>query len=121
MKPISRREMLGKTGWLGATAAVGSPLGTSLAQEKPREAPANPKLKLVFTGGHPGNPEAHYTNAGHEVVLLYLNRGDPAETPSRKAGGGRIAEAAKACEILKARPAFASQIDGRAVVDRRPP
>jgi LmbE family N-acetylglucosaminyl deacetylase len=80
------------------------------------------KLKIVVTGGHPGDPEygcggtvARFTALGHEVVLLYLNDGSwppaPATTPIR------IAEAAKACEILKARPVYAGQINGRAVLD----
>jgi N-acetylglucosamine malate deacetylase 1 len=52
-------------------------------------------------------------------VLLYLNRGqgychgyDPSQC-----GPVRTAEAQKACQILKARPSFLDQWDGRAVVD----
>ena len=44
---------------------------------------ARRKLKLIVTGGHPGDPEygcggtiARYTDLGHEVVLLYLNKGE---------------------------------------------
>jgi N-acetylglucosamine malate deacetylase 1 len=40
-------------------------------------------LKIVVTGGHPGDPEcgcagtiARYSDLGHDVVLLYLNRGE---------------------------------------------
>ena len=85
MKPISRREMLSKAAFLGsaamaATAAEPSPSGTSL--------PTTDKLKVVVTGGHPGDPEygcggtiARYTDLGHEVVLLYLNRGEWPENP----------------------------------------
>ena len=69
------------------------------------------KLKVVVCGGHPGDPEygcggtvARYTDLGHEVVLLYLNRGEkgcPEKDPS--AGSAvRVPEARKACEILKA-------------------
>jgi LmbE family N-acetylglucosaminyl deacetylase len=111
---LSRRHFLPG---LGATVAL--PLldaSTSSA--------ATSKLRLVVTGGHPGDPEygcggtiARYTDLGHEVVLLYLNRGDPAETASRRASDVRVNEAQKACEILKARPVFASQIDGHAIVD----
>jgi LmbE family N-acetylglucosaminyl deacetylase len=84
------------------------------------------RLKVAVTGGHPGDPECgcagtivRYTDLGHEVVLLYLNRGegychgyDPTQC-----GPVRTAEAKKACQILKARPAFLSQRDGSAIVD----
>jgi LmbE family N-acetylglucosaminyl deacetylase len=83
-------------------------------------------LKIVVTGGHPGDPEcgcagtiARFTELGNRVTLLYLNRGEGycgQESLSRCASI-RTAEAAKACAILKARTAFADQTDGRAVVD----
>ena len=60
---------------------------------------------------------ARYTDLGHEVVLLYLNDG---EWPKEQGGAPahvRKAEAAKACEILKARPAYAGQNNGQAVLD----
>ncbi len=107
MHPISRR------GFLGSAAAA--PL-----------AAVNRKLKIVVTGGHPGDPEygcggtiARYTDAGHEVSILYLNRGEK-HCPAGQDDPGaivRVAEAKKACEILKARPVFAPQCDGHAVVD----
>jgi LmbE family N-acetylglucosaminyl deacetylase len=116
--------MLGRTAWLGTTLALGPLAGRSA--EAPSRPPQDPKrkLKIVVTGGHPGDPEygcggtiARYTSLGHEVVLLYLNRGDPAEKSSDQADGARVAEAGKACEILKARPSYVGQIDGKAVVD----
>ena len=77
---------------------------------------------MVVTGGHPGDPEygcggtvARYADLGHEVVLLYLNEGVPAGKPK---DGVRVEEARRACEILGARPLYAGQIDGEAVVDR---
>src|ERR1700737_2980969 len=106
MKFISRRQLL-----VSAASAV-PVLGQSTAA---------PKLKVIVTGGHPGDPEygcggtiARYTDLGHEVVLLYLNDGVPVGQPQ---DGVRVAEARKACEMLKARPLFAGQIDGAAVVD----
>jgi LmbE family N-acetylglucosaminyl deacetylase len=84
-------------------------------------------MKIVFTGGHPGDPEcgcagtiARYADLGHDVVLLYLNRGEGycGSSPLDRCAAIRTAEAQKACHILKARPAFADQIDGRAIVDR---
>jgi len=87
---------------------------------------AQNKLKIVITGGHPGDPEygcggtaARYADLGHDVVLLYLNRGEKGcPEPSPRTGSEiRVAEAKRACEILKARPVFADQCDGHAVVD----
>jgi LmbE family N-acetylglucosaminyl deacetylase len=88
--------------------------------------PPSPRLKIVVTGGHPGDPEcgcagtiARYTALGHDVVLLYLNRGEgfcKGSDPTQ-CGVVRTAEAQKACRILNARAVFAGQIDGRAIVD----
>ena len=85
------------------------------------------KLKVVVTGGHPGDPEygcggtvARYVDVGHDVALLYLNRGEkgcPEQDPS-KGSAVRVAEAQRACKLLKARAVFAGQCDGSAVVDR---
>ncbi len=110
MGPIHRRE---------AIAQACSLAGLALA----KSADASPRLrKVIVTGGHPGDPEygcggtiARFVDLGYEVVLLYLNEGVPA---GKKQDGVRIAEARKACEILHARPIFAGQIDGDAVVDR---
>jgi N-acetylglucosamine malate deacetylase 1 len=83
-------------------------------------------LKVVVAGGHPGDPEcgcagtiARYSEKGHEVVLLYLNRGEGycGGASLERCADIRTGEARKACEILKARAAFAGQYDGRAVVD----
>ena len=85
-----------------------------------------PKLKIVVTGGHPGDPEcgcagtiARYTARGDEVVLLYLNRGEGycGGANLDRCAAIRTAEAQSACRILHARPAFAGQYDGRATVD----
>jgi LmbE family N-acetylglucosaminyl deacetylase len=84
------------------------------------------KLKVMVTGGHPGDPEcgcggtiARYTDLGHDVVLMYLNRGQAycSDASVKDCGAVRTAEAEKACGILKARAAFAGQSDGRAIVD----
>lgn len=112
MQSINRRALFGQAGSFGSAVA----LGVMPADAAPR------KLKVVVTGGHPGDPEygcggtiARYTDLGHEVCLLYLNDGVPAGKPK---DGVRVAEAGKACDVLKARPLFAGQVDGEAVVDR---
>ena len=111
---MNRRQMLKSTGLLAGAATakvVAQNSGTNQAAHK---------SKIVVTGGHPGDPEyacggtiARLTALGHEVVLLYLNDGAWQQTSSAV----RIAEAKKACEILKARPRWADQINGHAVVD----
>jgi LmbE family N-acetylglucosaminyl deacetylase len=75
----------------------------------------------LLGGGHPGDPEAacggtmaRLVDLGHEVVALYLTRGEagvPGKTAA-EAGTVRSAEAQRACELLKARALFAGQADG---------
>lgn len=83
-------------------------------------------LRIVVAGGHPGDPEcgcagtiARYTDLGHDVALLYLNRGEGfcGTAGLIRCAAIRTAEAQKACQILRARTVFAGQYDGRAVVD----
>jgi LmbE family N-acetylglucosaminyl deacetylase len=122
MEPITRRNMLSKTGLLGTTVAIGLPLISTAGQET---SPTIPRLKVVVTGGHPGDPEygcggtiALYSDLGHEVVIVYLNKGEWTDKPSYDPAPVRVGEATKACEILKARPVFAGQIDAKSIVDQ---
>ncbi|HKW97211.1 MAG TPA: PIG-L family deacetylase [Bryobacteraceae bacterium] len=117
MPSISRRKLLSGSAALSASGAL------ALSQAGPATAR---RLKVVVTGGHPGDPEygcgatiARYTELGHEVVLLYLNRGEKACPAMENDPGAavRVPEAWRACEILKARPVFAGQCDGHAIVD----
>ena len=105
-------------------AALASPLLSSMGAA--RSGDAGRKLKIVVTGGHPGDPEygcggtvARYTDRGHEVTLLYLNRGEKGcgqQSPTQ-CGIVRVAEAKEACGILKANGAYAGQVDGEAIVN----
>jgi LmbE family N-acetylglucosaminyl deacetylase len=106
---ISRRQ------WLWTMAA--SPV---VAQMRPRA------LRVVIAGGHPGDPEygcggtaARLSDLGHEVTLLYLNRGEKScpPTPDDPGSSMRTKEAENACSILKAQAKFAGQCDGHPVVD----
>src|SRR4051812_20486994 len=125
MKPISRRSLLTETTFLGSAVAAAAPLAAAPSQNQKQAANDSArKLKIIVTGGHPGDPEygcggtiARYADLGHEVVLLYLNKGEWTDRLSNNPGSVRAGEAKKACEILKARPLFAGQIDGKAVVD----
>jgi LmbE family N-acetylglucosaminyl deacetylase len=113
---ISRRRFIRSA----AAAASASALATSALAVMPTAAPSNRPLKAIVTGGHPGDPEygcggtiSRLTALSHEVVLLYLNNGSSPASPSSP----RIAEAKKACDVLKARALFADQEDGHAIVD----
>jgi len=126
MKSISRRSLLGQS--LRMAGALGLPLVGAVAEGSPDGAPTNErKLKVMVAGGHPDDPEsgcggtiARYTDLGHEVVAMYLTRGEAGiEGKSHtEAAAIRTAEARKACEILKARSAFAGQVNGDTVVSR---
>jgi LmbE family N-acetylglucosaminyl deacetylase len=87
----------------------------------------NSKLKIVVVGGHPDDPEsacggtiALYSDEGHEVVILYLTRGEAGIKGKSKqeAAAIRMAECQKACAILRARPEYAGQIDGDTEVNQ---
>jgi LmbE family N-acetylglucosaminyl deacetylase len=122
MSVLSRRELLNRTSLLGSPFIVGAAASLTAAPQADRPSDAARKPKVIVTGGHPGDPEygcggtiARYSDLGHEVVLLYLNKG---EWPPRDPGVSRVAEAEKACQILGARPLYAGQFNSQAVVDR---
>jgi len=112
----SRREAL-KTA-IGASALLALPLPLSAGQA-PGAAPR--RLKVVVFGGHPDDPEtmaggtlARFAALGHEVVCLYLTRGEAGIEGRSHADAARVrtGEAEKACAALGARPLFAGQVDG---------
>ena len=81
---------------------------------------------MLVAGGHPDDPEsgcggtiARYADAGHEVVALYLTRGEAgiAGKTHDEAARIRTAEAERACSILGAKARFAGQVDGATHVD----
>ncbi len=111
MSNMTRRDMLQGAALL---AAAGMLPATAMAGGKD-------KLKIIVAGAHPDDPEsssggtmALYADAGHEVVSLYLTRGEAGihGKSHEEAAKIRTAEALEACRILKARPVFLTQIDG---------
>ncbi len=84
------------------------------------------KKKILCFGGHPDDPEsgcggtlARLSNSGHEVTIIYLTTGEagiPGKTQD-EAAVIRKQEAINACAVLKAKPAFAGQIDGDTIMN----
>lgn len=124
MNDFSRRKFLRNAALALPSVAIA---GAGPAELHASTAAHEKKLKVMVAGGHPGDPEygcggtvARYTEAGHAVTLLYLNRGEGgiAGKTGKEAATIRSAEAAKACELLKAKPLFAGQVDGQSIVDK---
>ena len=121
---MTRREVLHDS--VAMAAAAGLTLAGAEAAQADTEKAG--KLKILVAGAHPDDPEsacggtmALYADAGHEVVSLYLTRGE-AGIPGKsheEAAKIRTAEAEEACRILKARPVFASQVDGATEVNAK--
>lgn len=101
--------------------AASAPLAAAKAATADAE-----KLKVVAAGAHPDDSEsgaggtmALYADAGHEVVSMYLTRGE-AGIPGMghdEAGRLRTAEAEAACRILGARAVYVGQVDGATEVN----
>ncbi|HEX5236714.1 MAG TPA: PIG-L family deacetylase [Silvibacterium sp.] len=122
MAKITRREILGQSPLLAASLGAKLPFSAAGAASGAETR----KLNIVVVGGHPDDPEsgcggtiALYTAQGHNVVILYLTRGEAGivEKTAQQAAAIRTAECEKACSILKARAVFAGQIDGNTEVN----
>jgi LmbE family N-acetylglucosaminyl deacetylase len=120
---VTRRDLLRSSPLLVPSLGGELPL-VSTSNEPGR---TNRKLKVVVAGAHPDDPEsgcggtiALYSDQGHEVVILYLTRGEAGiqGRSMQEAAAIRTAECQKACAILKARPVYADQIDGHTEVNR---
>ena len=119
MTSISRRKLFKQAGATIGATALGIPLFAGNQPEK--------KLKIVVAGAHPDDPEtgcgglvALLTQAGHQVTLAYLTRGEAGieGVSHEEAATIRTQEAQEACKILGAQPHFLGQIDGSTVVNR---
>ena len=87
---------------------------------------ANP-LKVVVSGAHPDDPEtgcggliALLADAGHEVVIAYLTRGEAGieGVGQEEAATIRTAEAREACNLLGGKPHFLGQVDGSTYINQ---
>jgi LmbE family N-acetylglucosaminyl deacetylase len=128
-REINRRKfVLASAMGLGSFAISPRHIATEHPIESQFSSSAKGKaLRIVCVGAHPGDPEfgcggtmALYSNAGHQVTLLYLTRGeagDPTKSYAESASL-RTKEAESSCLILKAKPVFAGQIDGNSELNK---
>jgi LmbE family N-acetylglucosaminyl deacetylase len=116
--PISRRVFAKKA----ITAITAASLGPLTA----KKFEAAKKIKAVCVGGHPDDPEtgcggvlAKLAAEGNDVTIIYLTSGEAGidGVSHKDAAAIRTREAKAACEILKAKPVFAGQIDGDTIVN----
>ena len=91
------------------------------------QAPSTRAPRIVCVGGHPDDPESgcagtlvRYVEKGSPVTIIYLTRGEAGISGKshQEASAIRTAECEAACKIIGAKPLFAGQIDGAAVVDK---
>ena len=84
------------------------------------------RRKVLVIGAHPDDPETGcggtmclLADAGHEVVCVYLTRGEAgiAGKSHDEAAAIRVVESENACRITGARHIFMSQIDGNTQVN----
>ena len=120
--------MIKKTGAAAVGASIlGLPIGTS-AQENSNNSntTAKRRLKVLAIGAHPDDPETCcggtmclFTEAGHEVVCVYLTRGEAgiAGKSHSEAAAIRVVESENACKVTGARHIFMSQVDGNTEVN----
>jgi LmbE family N-acetylglucosaminyl deacetylase len=121
---VSRRNAIGLLGGLVIPFTTG--LGFTESVEAAASLEDGKKIRLVVLGGHPDDPEsgcggtmARFADLGHEVVAVYLTRGEEgiAGKNHQQAAKIRTAECVDACKILKARPVFVGQVDGETEIN----
>lgn len=119
--------MLKTAGSVAAISILGRiPLSVS-AKDKVAKVSRRNRKKIMVIGAHPDDSETAaggtmclLSDAGHEVVSVYLTRGEAGikGKSHNEAAAIREAEAKAACEVTGARALFLSQIDGSTEVNR---
>lgn len=121
---ITRRDMLKGTGAAAAATILGGIPLVAAAQDKATG--DNKKKKILVIGAHPDDPETCaggtmclLKKAGHEVVSVYLTRGEAgiAGMSHDQAAAVRVVESDNACRVMGIRHIFMNQIDGNTEVN----
>lgn len=108
---------------LGATV-LGLPVGVSAQDNSTIN--SSKRGKVLVIGAHPDDPETGcggticlLTDAGHDVVCVYLTRGEagiPGKSHS-EAAAIRVKESEHACRVTGAQHIFMNQVDGNTEVN----
>ena len=118
--------ILGKATNAGDTAAANA--DTQPAANAASTPSAGSKRKILVIGAHPDDPETGaggticlLTQAGHQVVCVYLTRGEAGirGKSHSEAAAIREKEAINACAVTGASYIFMDQIDGSTEINRR--
>ena len=113
---MNRREALKAAGSAAALTILG---GIPLSSKE--KTPPSEKKKILVIGAHPDDPETGaggticlLTRAGHDVVCVYLTRGEAGirGKTHAEAAAIRVTESERACAVTGARHIFMDQIDG---------
>ena len=124
---MDRRTMLKATGSAAALTILGGiPIGRAAEMTPLKNKNAGARKKILVIGAHPDDPETTsggticlLKDAGHEVVCVYLTRGE-AGIPGKsheEAAAIRVAESKAACAVTGCRPIFMDQTDGATEVN----
>ena len=122
---MDRRTMLKATGGAAALTILGG-IPIARAGEAPARLSKKDKKKIMVIGAHPDDPETAaggticlLRQAGHDVVSVYLTRGQ-AGIPGKsheEAEAIRVKEAIDACGVLGCSYIFMDQMDSAAEVN----
>ena len=110
-----------------AMAVLGIPLSAKAAGPTGKPKKETDKKKILVIGAHPDDPETCaggtmclLTAAGHEVVSVYLTRGEAGirGKSHSEAAAIRVKEATNACGVMGASYLFMNQIDGSTEINK---
>ena len=121
---MTRRDMLKAAGGAAAATILG---GVPLAmQAQDKAANKGGKRKILVIGAHPDDPEtsaggtmALLKQAGHDVVCVYLTRGEAgiAGKSHAEAAAIRVKECEAANAVIGTRHIFMNQVDGNTEIN----
>jgi LmbE family N-acetylglucosaminyl deacetylase len=125
MKNFARRNFL-KGAALGVGGLGLGPFGLQEAIGQ-KDSESDKNMQILCVGAHPGDPEfgcggtlARFAQAGHNINILYLTRGEASDPTKSYAEMAelRTREAEKSCALLKAKAIFAGQVDANTEMNK---